>query len=48
MFKKMDVVESIYKGIVEPFYKNTLGQTPTVIVTAGKREEKPPRHRLIL
>ena len=42
----MDIDESIYEGVVEPSYKNLPGKTPTVLATAGKREEKLPRHRL--
>ena len=38
MFERMYIVESIYKGAVEPFYQNLLGLTPTIMVTSGKRE----------
>ena len=44
----MEIAGSIYEGVVEPYIKNLLEQTPTVLVTAGKREEKPPRHGLSL
>ena len=46
MFERMEISESIYKGIVENSYKNLPGKTPTVLVTEGKREEKPPSHGL--
>ena len=43
----MDISESIYEVVVEPYYlKNLLGKMPTVLVTEGTREENPPRHRL--
>ena len=47
MFEKMDMAESVYEGVVKPSYKNLLGQMTTMLVTAGKREDKTPRHRLI-
>ena len=46
MFERMEIAESIYEGVVEPYYKNLAGETPTVMVTAYKREEKPPHHGL--
>ena len=42
MFERMEISESIYERVVAQFYNNLPGQTPTVMVTAGKREEKPP------
>ena len=42
----MEISESIYECIVEYSYKNLLGQTPTVPVTAGKIEGKIPHRRL--
>ena len=42
----MDVDESIYKGVVEPYYKNLLGQMPTVLATSEIREYNPPFHIL--
>ena len=44
--ERMEIAKSIYEGVVEPSYKNLLGQMPTVLVIAGKKEEKPPRHGL--
>ena len=44
MFGRMEIAEYIYKVVVEPSYKNPHGKTPTVLITAGKREENPPRH----
>ena len=46
MFESMEITESIYEGVVEPSYKNLLGQTPTGMVTAGIREENPPSYGL--
>ena len=36
MLERMYIVESIYKGVVEPPYKNPLGKMPTILVTAVK------------
>ena len=38
----MEIVESIYEGVVEHSYKNIIGKIPTVLATAEKLEEKPP------
>ena len=46
IFEGMEISESIYKGVVELSYKNPPQQTPTVLVTVGIREEKPPCHGL--
>ena len=46
MFERMENSESIYKVVVEPSYKNLRGNTTTVLITASKIEEKPPRHGL--
>ena len=46
MLERMEIAKYIYEGVVEPSYKNLPEQMPTVLVTAGKREEKPPRHGL--
>ena len=46
MFERMGISESIYKGVVDPSYKKPTWETPTVLVTAGPREENPPRHEL--
>ena len=46
MFERMEIAESIYKGVVEPSYKNLPVQKPTMLVAEGKIEEKPPRHEL--
>ena len=46
MLYQMDISESIYEGVVESPYKNLLGQTPTMMVTAGIIEDNSPRHRL--
>ena len=48
MFERMDISEYIYEGVVEPSYKKLLGKNPTVLVTSGKRGEKPPHHRITL
>ena len=42
IFERTEIAESIYEGVVEPYYKSLLGKMPTVLVTAGKREENPP------
>ena len=44
MFKRMEIAESIYEGVVEPSYKNIPRKTPIVLFTEGKREEKPTSH----
>ena len=44
----MEISKSIYKGVVEPYYKNLLGQISTVLVIAGKIEDTLPCHRLTL
>ena len=41
IFERMDIAESIYKGVVEPSYKNLLGKMPTRLVTEIKREDNP-------
>ena len=46
MFDCMEIAEYIYKGLVEPSYKNLPEQTPIVIITAGEREDNSPRHGL--
>ena len=46
MFDFMEIAEYIYKGLVEPSYKNLPEQKPIVIITAGEREDKSPRHGL--
>ena len=35
LFERMDIAESMFKGVVEPSYKKILGQIPTVLVIAG-------------
>ena len=35
MFEHIEIAESIYKGVLEPSYKNLPGQIPTVLVTSG-------------
>ena len=42
------VLFNIYEGLVTPSYKKPLRQKPTVLVTAGIREDKPPCHGLSL
>ena len=47
MFERMEIFEPIYKGVVEPsYFKNILWQTPTMLVTSGKREENMLRNKL--
>ena len=46
MFESIYISESFYEGVVEPSYKKPTRKTPTVLVTAGKREENPPCHGL--
>ena len=43
MFERIEIAESIYKGVVEHSYKKLPGNMPTMLVTAGIREEKSPR-----
>ena len=35
MFEFMDIVEYIFEGVVEPYYKKLIGQIPNVLVTSG-------------
>ena len=35
MFERMEILESIYKGVVEIYFKNLPGKMPTVLVTSG-------------
>ena len=46
MFEQLETAESIYKGVVEPSYRNLPGQIPTMLVIAGIREKKLPRLKL--
>ena len=40
----MDIVELIYEGIVEKLLKIQMnGNMPTMLVSAGNREDNPPR-----
>ena len=48
IFEHMEIADSIYEGVIEPLYKNLPGQTTTVLITAGKIEEKPPRRGIDL
>ena len=36
IFECMEIAEYIYEGVVEPSYKNLLGNMPTVLVTEEK------------
>ena len=36
IFERMEIADSIYKGVVEPSYKKLLVKMPYVLVTAGK------------
>ena len=45
MFEKMEISGFIYEGVLEPSYKKPPCQIPTVLVTAGIREDNPTRHR---
>ena len=36
MFKRMEIAESIYEGVVEPSYKTLIGHIPAVLLTGGK------------
>ena len=38
MFERIEIAESVYEGVLEPSYKNLPGQTPIVLVTAGKKD----------
>ena len=42
-FECMEIAESIYESLFKPFIKNLLGNMPTVLVSAGKREDNTPR-----
>ena len=46
LFECIEINQSIYKDLVEPYYKNPPGEIPTVLVTSGKIEQKLPRHGL--
>ena len=41
-FERMDIAEYMYEDISLPSYKNLIWKTPTVLFTAGKREENRP------
>ena len=38
----------MYEGVVEPSYKNLIGQMTTILVSAGKLEENTPRQLLTM
>ena len=42
----MEIEKFIYEGVVEPSYKNLLGQMPTMLVTEEELEENPTRQKL--
>ena len=46
MFEKMEISDSIYKGVVEPSYKNVPGHMPTVLVTEGILEKNQTFQRI--
>ena len=48
MFERMEISESIYGGVVEPSYKKLPEKTPTLLFTAGIREDKPPHGGIAL
>ena len=37
MFDRMDIVESIYEGVVSLSYEKLLGHNPTVLDSVGKK-----------
>ena len=39
IFERMEIAKYIYKGVVEPSYKNQPRNMPTMLVTASKRQE---------
>ena len=41
MFECIEIEESIYEVVVEPYYKNLLRHIPAVLVIAGRLEENP-------
>ena len=43
MFESIQIAETIYEGVVEPSYKKLLDHMLTMLVSAGRREEKPPQ-----
>ena len=43
MFDHMGISEEIYRDVVEK-HKKQPGEIPTVILTPGKRYQKPPCH----
>ena len=48
MFESIEIAETIYEGVVEPSYKKLLDHMLTMLVSAGRREEKPPQHEFTL
>ena len=47
MLKYITCLETIYEGFVKPSYiKKTTRENPTVMITAGKIEEKPPCQKI--
>ena len=47
-FDRMEIAESVYEGVVPPFYKKLLDQNPTVLDSVGIMDENPPRKTLTL
>ena len=49
MFEHMEISETIYEGAIEPSLpKKPLEHMLTVLITSGKRDEKPPRQKCTL
>ena len=46
MFERMEIVESIYEGVVTPFYEKILRKNLTALDSVGKIEERPPLQTL--
>ena len=48
MFEQMEITETIYEGVVEPYLKKPIYHMLTVLSTKNKREEYPPNQNLTL
>ena len=46
MFERIKIAEYIYECVVERSHKTLLGQMTTILVSAGKQEDKKP-HQLL-
>ena len=48
MFKRMEILKTVYETVLEPFYKKLLEKILTMLTTTGKIEEKLPHKTFTL